>query len=363
MDSIIELITEKTYLPFTTCNKSNQKLFIYGAGTYASCYIHNFISHNIPVAGILLDDQYYTSPTYQIDNIELPVYSLKDTSIYQDQIVLISFYRATEKQIAAIEKYASKVLCYDFSCVSLFTYEYNYITENIQRFTAAYNKIDDQESKDLFIAYINQRISGNIDYCRNRVVPNRYFDSSIIHLTDHESFVDCGAYNGDSIYGFIDALHDQNIDTYNDIFAFEPDSNNYKMLQQNCRELPNVTYINKGAYDEVTTLHFNEGQNKSSNIDDHGTSVIKTTLIDNIVGNRPVTFIKMDIQGAEEAALKGARQTIISNRPRLAVCLSHRPQDLYLIIEYLESLSLSYKYYLRMQGAKYSDICLIAIPR
>jgi len=57
---------------------------------------------------------------------------------------------------------------------------------------------------------------------------------------------------------------------------------------------------------------------------------VPLTTIDRIVeelGLARVDFIKMDIEGAEERALAGARQTLARFKPRLAIATEHRPRQ------------------------------------
>jgi FkbM family methyltransferase len=73
-----------------------------------------------------------------------------------------------------------------------------------------------------------------------------------------------------------------------------------------------------------------------------------TVAIDDFVKNKGVSkvnFIKMDIEGAELNAVKGARETIIKYRPKLAIAVYHHLSDFYTITEFIHALNLGYKFY------------------
>jgi hypothetical protein len=74
---------------------------------------------------------------------------------------------------------------------------------------------------------------------------------------------------------------------------------------------------------------------------------VKTAAIDDVVSDDAVTLIKMDVEGAELEALRGAEKTILKNKPRLAVCVYHKPQDILTIPLYMQSLAPEYRFYLR----------------
>ena len=78
--------------------------------------------------------------------------------------------------------------------------------------------------------------------------------------------------------------------------------------------------------------------------------MIKTKSIDDLVkeeGLEKVDFIKMDIEGSELVALKGAKRTICQYKPNLAICIYHKIEDFYMIPKYIKQIVPEYKLYVK----------------
>ena len=71
---------------------------------------------------------------------------------------------------------------------------------------------------------------------------------------------------------------------------------------------------------------------------------IEVCSIDNVIDDK-VTFIKMDIEGSELEALKGAEKTVRSHKPKLAICLYHKIEDFWEIPLYINEIVPEYKLY------------------
>ncbi len=99
-----------------------------------------------------------------------------------------------------------------------------------------------------------------------------------------------------------------------------------------------VFYISNGPGSKVSLDHLEgfTGKTATLTIDDH----VKQA------GIKKVDLIKMDIEGAELNALKGATQTIIGFRPKLAIALYHSTKDFDVIPRFLNELGLGYRFYL-----------------
>lgn len=95
-----------------------------------------------------------------------------------------------------------------------------------------------------------------------------------------------------------------------------------------------------------------------------GAEQVESIAIDDFASSLPkVDFIKMDVEGAELSALKGAEKTIVEKRPKLAISLYHNIKDFVEIPEYLTSLDVDYEYYLDHSTIHQEETVLFARAR
>jgi FkbM family methyltransferase len=137
--------------------------------------------------------------------------------------------------------------------------------------------------------------------------------------------------------------------------ALNPNLKTWKMLSREWElggGVGNVKLYKKGLWSYDTVLKF-DTNNKgpafrivSDAYSEAGVN-IPVTALDNIVHDETVTLIKMDIEGSELEALKGCARTIKRDRPRLCICVYHKPEDIYVIPLYILSLVPDYKFYIR----------------
>lgn len=208
------------------------------------------------------------------------------------------------------------------------------------------------------------------DYFRQICSDNQYFDEEIISLSEDESFVDCGAYIGDTAMDFIKKSHGK----YRKMHLFELDPVIYRKLLNQAAELQgNDTGIIQcypyGVSNRNQAITFMHGDSNSSinnavsaanGKSEEMTGKIKA--LDDILVDEEVTFIKMDIEGAEHDALEGAKKIIASQKPVLAICIYHSPEDMLELPVFIKSLNPEYKIYIRhYTEMTYETVCY-AIP-
>jgi FkbM family methyltransferase len=189
----------------------------------------------------------------------------------------------------------------------------------------------------------------------------QYFGPEFLQPLPNEMYVDCGACDVVTIENFITFCNG----IYNKIIAFEPDKNSFQNIlsEMGRKNIEKTEVINKGVWHENTTIGFSCNQNlpSMSMIDTNSPVHIELTTIDNVVGNAAVTFIKMDIEGAELEALYGAAETIKRHKPRLAISIYHKANDVIDIPAYILSLVPEYKLYIRQYSYFLGEIILYAV--
>lgn len=297
-----------------------------------------------------------------------PIVSVESLMAQESQYnYIIAMQIIDEPLRVRLERNAGEILFYDPTFVGINAGEHfttAWCKTHEDTLNKFYASLADEASRTTLIAYLNQRISAREGYYRTVFHPEHYFPVELIRFGSEEVFVDGGAYNGDSIAAFVKALAQQNAAPAAKIFAFEPDKATFKLLQQNTVNLPQCVCINAGIWHKETTLRFSSGHALSSALTEKTDGeIIALNSIDNVVAGEKVTFIKMDIEGAELEALKGAQATIATHYPILAISLYHKPADLITIPQFIHQLQPGYRFYLRAHHPRLAcELVLYAIP-
>ena len=152
---------------------------------------------------------------------------------------------------------------------------------------------------------------------------------------------------------------------YKRIYAWEPDKVNLQELKKNVARYERTTVVPCGMWSEKTELTFIADASMASKIvEDGGQNVQKVPVdsIDNVCSGDKVTLIKMDVEGSELAALEGAVNVIKRDKPRLAICVYHKPEDMYEIPKWIKKTVPEYKLYLRQHEISEYETVLYAVP-
>lgn len=254
-------------------------------------------------------------------------------------------------------KYADEFLPYYFLDLPHRLYE------NAQAVKDSYELLSDDRSCFEYLLELSYLMSimDSVEVPRP-VGSDWYFPKELFALGDNEVFVDCGAYDGDTLTCFLEASEG----SFGEIVAFECDPLAIPRLEDRVNELPptsrtRVRVVPKAVGASSGVLRFEGDGSPGSHFSDEGQITVECCTLDEVLRGTHPTLIKMDIEGAEEDALRGAERTIRESRPILAICIYHRQSDLYRLPAQINAMCPDYTISIRRQGDD-GDLVCFAIP-
>jgi FkbM family methyltransferase len=226
-----------------------------------------------------------------------------------------------------------------------------------------YKRVGNYRSKSMLSAYLSSSlmISPNEMTNSHDLVFEEYFDLDFFTFNSNEVVADCGAYVADTIRWYRYCIGD-----FSKYYAYE-------ILPEHCAiirdyisqfNLENLILRPFGVADKNSrfTIKENSASSSGSCIEQDGTGrAVKTVKIDDDIFE-PITFLKMDVEGAEMGALRGAKKQITKNMPKLAISLYHNHTDLYDIPRLVDEFRSDYKFSLQFKGHGYwpTEMTLLA---
>lgn len=256
----------------------------------------------------------------------------------------------------------------DHDCVSYADYWFGlydelYMSGRLNKYVSEVSELmSDEKSRDIIQGRIEFFLSGDIEIIRNLPYDSTmYFNRDYYSISDEEVYFDCGSFRGEDIENFITITGGK----YNRIIGFEPDESNCHMIQTRLAEKEQNSRIQIYPY-AVGSSHdkvrFSNGASGDSHIINNSSEegiIIDTIMLDDYIDYCP-TLIKMDIEGAEMAALIGAKKTIENLTPKLAVSIYHKYLDFYELPILLKKLVPDYRFKVRHHSIGLYDTVLYA---
>ncbi len=337
----------------------HEKLFLWGAGFACTMTVNCFGKEK--VNGIFdNDERKWGEKLCGIDIIS----PQKLEEYKNDDYVIVISTNGYEYEIAEgiKEKWnvpQDRIYCNSNDILEECRYLPRIIEENMDRIFAVKEMLADNDSKEFYMNFIKACYNRNPFLFRdNKSAVDAYeyaTDMASVGLKGGETILDCGAFIGDTARLFMGK-------TKNNckIYCFEPVVENCKEMEKWIKEekIDNVFVHNVGvgekkhkdyvySNEEVTTMGA-VGDNRFR-ADNPVVNEILVDTIDNLAEGIAVDYIKMDIEGAEMAAIRGGKNTILKNKPQMLISGYHRIADMWEIPEYVIGLCSEYKIFLGHQ--------------
>lgn len=237
------------------------------------------------------------------------------------------------------------------------------VHERADQVAAAAQLWCDEASRIEYLEQIRWRTTIDHDGLPQAVGGPAYFPPDLIRMTQHERFVDCGAFDGDTFRDFVRVTDGR----FSRVWALEPDPANYATLCETVAACPEdarrrVDVIPLAVAETAKMLRFAGVGLASSGFSEQGEISVQCVAIDELLGGDEPTFIKMDIEGAEPDALRGASRVVRGSRPILAISAYHLQEHIWQIPLQLAEMVDDYHFHLRPHDNEGWDLVCYAIP-
>lgn len=347
--------------------KSGLPVAVYGAGKFAKDTALYLYEKGITVTCFCVDDQYYDTRNVEIlvKSTLIKVVPLKELNQFGSPcnvvIAFIDYKRAKYVMDHGQAIFPNSEIVVYLDGVTSHYMSKAWVLEHEGKLLETYQMLEDELSKEILLESVYSRMRGTPEtLCKLMADTEETYDWTLLKINENENFVDCGAYDGDTVREFLSVTEG----SFEKIWALEPDSENFEKLREMELQCQNVECVKKGAWKENAQLQFSTEGTMGSAISQEGRNVIEAMALDCLEGWEKVSFIKMDIEGSELEALQGAKKLIRLCTPKLAICVYHRIEDLITIPQYIREIAGigQYKFYLRQHSNSVEETVLYAIP-
>ena len=324
---------------FDRLKNIDKPIYLYGMGNGAQKMLDVLARYGLSAAGIFASDEYVRGHSFLGFTVK------RYSELPTDCVILSAFgvqlpeMRQRFVEIAKThEFYAPELPLFG----ELVLFDERYLNNNLQKIEKAYALLADAQSRKVFLNTIEHRLSGKIDYLIQMESEKAEIYQALLRVNQQEVYLDLGAYDGDTVRELLHYTGGK----ANKIIALEPDPKNFKKL---VAKSEGIVALNKGVYNSEGTVSFSTEASRNSSVTAKGSRQIEVTTIDKLCEQLDVTLIKLDVEGCEQAALQGARQTLQQKKPRLIVAAYRKTGDFFELLLQLHELNPAYQLYLRHQ--------------
>ncbi|RDY24510.1 FkbM family methyltransferase [Romboutsia maritimum] len=333
----------------------NKNVVLFGVGVYGQMVEQYLKEQDIEIA-FYCDNNKDKQGTY-INNIK--VISPNEILKVDNYVVFVTARHCVKEILNQLKSMNIQAISFDNFIVNSRYEEFEYVYNDI---------LGDEKSKEVYISILKSMLTGDSKYCEKIMEGSSFYALPNFTNTGNDIFVDAGAYVGDTVEQFIW----NNIGQFKKIYAFEPGEKQFMAMQYRLSRLLKEWAIPENKIQCIKAglgikteekLYFENNDallcNNFSGISAEGKA--KKSMIyslDEYLNGDRVTFIKSDIEGFEMELLKGSEKTLKSYKPKLAISVYHKPDDLIEITKYLKTIVPEYKMALRHHAPTLVDTVL-----
>jgi len=335
---------------------TTQAIYVLGRNKYAER-----VSRVLPVRAFV--DDFTTEKVY----LDRPIIRMTDlpcdglvVSCVVDTVPVTAWDRLRSVGVtAAIDYFALSRLAPDkFMPLERSAGDREDILDNAAQYEWVYNLLTDDLSRKHFAQVVQFRLTMDIEHMRgfSLALDRQYFED-FVPMRTNDVFIDGGGYDGQTTLEFAARNH-----TYRSIHYFEPMRAMMDTSRRSLAHLRDVHFVEKGLFSSNDRLRFDASAGLACSLSPNGETVIDVVRLDDEVMD-PITFVKLDIEGAEFDAIQGTAEHIKTDTPTLAVCIYHDQRDFWRIPQAVLAINDRYDVYVRHYTESIRETVMFFIPR
>lgn len=348
---------------------ADKKIILYGFGYCGMIAAELFHNDKKEIALFFDKDRQKTGMEYEEIKVEYPheiensdeyivvICILKKGRLYNDIKNYLSELKFTHivhiydlREAPKLFEKQNLVLCPDREKVEV-------SLEHYKRLHDALGDLESKETLDTILEFMIKDV--DVEFYHHPI-DKQYFAYDIYRNIPHEVIIDCGAFKGDEIRNY-EKYSKYPFDKY---IAIEADGA-YKEYIEREKALSRNSEVDilcpMAVSDACSILKIKNYGNTNSVIREDGERSVQAETLDELCKGISVTFIKIDVEGYERKAIRGARNLIAKNLPVIAVAAYHREEDFYVLYDMIRDISDQYRFYLRSY-MNMQETVLYAVP-
>ncbi|MBO5397130.1 MAG: FkbM family methyltransferase [Clostridia bacterium] len=326
---------------WTQLKSDPRPLVLYGTGNGADRIIDILERENIKISGIFsstafVRDRFFRG--YKVETFE----ALR--SRFPDMRVLMCFGSAREEVLSFVREIAktNEISAPDVPVYGENVFNCTFFEAHKKELSVVYEHLSDEKSRETFRKLVEFKLTGKIE----NLFSCEYDNTDLFNLPENCTYIDFGAYNGDTVLKFYEKF------PCSRIIALEPDARNFRKLRENTAHIKNISYYNALVSDSDGTVYLDNNKGRGAHESGKGTLPTKALTVDSLIQKEKRTLsgplvLKFDVEGNELKALSGAEGTIKELKPVIVAACYHRSEDYFTLPLKILSLDPTYKIYMR----------------
>ena len=319
---------------------SDEPIIMYGTGNGADKVMDKLTELDISISGITASSTFVRNRTFRGFQV-MPLSYFEEK--YEKFTVIVTFGTSIpdvmENIYSISENHRVLVPCVPVIGTEIF--DKDFLHKNQDKINLAYSLMADDFSKKIYSGYVNFLYGGELSFLKEITTPESEAFLNILKLSQNETYIDIGAYRGDTVDTFLHYCDEK----YEKIICAEPDIKTFTKLTEHCKNLKDFKAVNAAVTDIDGEVGFFDAHGRQSSVG--GSKMIPSVSLNTLCENAHPTYIKIDSEGCENEILSKGSDILKAYSPKLNVAVYHKSADIFTLPILINNINPDYKIHLR----------------